>query len=525
MRLRKWLWPAAFAVVAALAVVRNLAGLSVSPPGLYVDESSIGYNAWAIAHYGVDEHGVHFPLFFAAFGEYKNPIYIYALVPFVRFLPLTPAVERLPAAFFGLLTIAFLTLAAWRVSRSHSIALFVLVLAALTPWITQQSRVGFEVVSMVTMLAAALWCIADERRLSPRRFALCGVFLAFAIFAYTVGRLEVLLLTLAFAAVYGTMRPRFHQWWLTLVPVVAGYLVLAVWGLLNPGGLTGHFGGISIAGPGGSLFTLAGRFLANYASYFSPDFLFVHGDLNPRHNTGFAGMLLAVTAPLLLLGLWTCWKRRDEALPRFVALGLVLSPIAAALTENGGEPHGLRSVTGLPFWLLLAVLGLTGLADLLRTRRFAAVAAASVLSAGLLAQGALYTVDLFTAYPVRAAALFDTGEMPGIGAAAAAVGAGHTIYLSSTLEQPYIDAFFALTPPPPAEPTGDDAGAGLRQLGMQVTDPALASTLARPGDLLVLWITDPRPARAVAITEEPAPTDPLRPGEAPLPLVTLYRAT
>ena len=47
-------------------------------PGLYVDEASIGYNAWTIAHFGVDEHGIHFPLFFEAFGEYKNPIYVYA---------------------------------------------------------------------------------------------------------------------------------------------------------------------------------------------------------------------------------------------------------------------------------------------------------------------------------------------------------------------------------------------------------------------------------------------------------------
>ena len=100
-RFHRRLWVGAIAVLGALVVVRSLAGLSGSPPGLYVDEASIGYNAWTIAHFGVDEHGIHFPLFFEAFGEYKNPIYVYAVAALVRFLPLTVAVERFPAALSG----------------------------------------------------------------------------------------------------------------------------------------------------------------------------------------------------------------------------------------------------------------------------------------------------------------------------------------------------------------------------------------------------------------------------------------
>lgn len=517
-----WLWATAFAVVAALLVVRNLIDLSGSPPGLYIDESSIGYNAWTVAHYGVDEHGVHVPLFFAAFGEYKNPVYIYSLVPLARFLALTPTVERLPAAMFGLFIVAFLTMAAWRMSRSRPITLFALGLSALTPWITQQSRVGFEVVSMVALLSGALWCLADEQGLRPRRLAGAGLFLGLAIYGYTVGRFEVLALTVAFVAVYA--RRRFHQWWLALVPVIAGYAVLAVYGLLHPGALTSHFNGISIASPNASPITVAGRFLANYGLYFTPDFLFIHGDPNPRHNTGYAGMLLAVMVPLLLMGLVTCWRRRSEALPKIVLLGIVLAPVAAAVTDNGGAPHALRSATAIPFWMLLAFFGLVGIADLVRGRRVITVAVVAAITAALLAQGAFYTVDLYTAYPVRAAAAFDTGEVTGLAAAAAAAG-GHTIYVSDTLEQPYIDAFFALTPPPPATPVDNDGALGLDRLGMRVSDPADAEAFAAPGDLLVLWITDPRPRRAVVIGEERAPVDPLHPGGEPPALVMIYRAT
>ena len=61
-RRHRRIWIGAIAVVALLVVLRNLIDLSGSPPGMYVDESSIAYNAWTIAHFGVDEHGIHLSL-------------------------------------------------------------------------------------------------------------------------------------------------------------------------------------------------------------------------------------------------------------------------------------------------------------------------------------------------------------------------------------------------------------------------------------------------------------------------------
>jgi len=67
------------AVLLAASLAIYLAGQQANPPGFYLDECSIGFNALQIARHGVDEHGVAFPLFFEAFGEYKNPVYIYLL--------------------------------------------------------------------------------------------------------------------------------------------------------------------------------------------------------------------------------------------------------------------------------------------------------------------------------------------------------------------------------------------------------------------------------------------------------------
>ena len=348
-RLHRRIWIGALAVCAALVVVRNLVDLSGSPPGLYVDEASIGYNAWTIAHYGVDEHGIHFPLFFEAFGEYKNPIYVYAVALLARFLPLTVAVERFPAAIFGLAVVGFLTAAAWRLTASRLITLGTLVLTALTPWLIIESRVGFETISMVALLAAALWCLS-ARTPTPRQFGIAGVFLAFAIYGYTTARLEVLLLAIAIGGAWGLARTA--GWWRSLVPIAAGYVVLGIYALLNPGALTGRFELISIWSDGAPLGVVINRFLVNYVTYFSPNFLFLQGDANPRQNTEIGGMLLWVMVPLLIAGILVCWERRREPLVRFLIAAILLAPIAAALTNNG-TPHALRSSVMLPFLIIL----------------------------------------------------------------------------------------------------------------------------------------------------------------------------
>ena len=484
-------------------MARNLLDLSGSPPGLYIDEASIGYNAWSVAHFAADEHGVHLPLYFQAFGEFKNPVYIYALAGLLRLLPLTPAVERAPAAILGLVTVLFLTLAAWRLTRSRAVVLASLVLAGTAPWLTQESRVGFEVIAMVAALSGALWALAGTRGGHPGRwFGTAGVFLTVAIFAYTTGRLEVLLYTGAFALAFAWRGPRPPKWWLTLVPVLAGYGVLAVWSLANPNALTSRFAALSIAADGASLPRVALRFLANYGQYMSPDFLFVHGDLNPRHNTGFAGMLPWAVAPLLLAGLVVCWRRRAEPMPRFVILCLVLGPFAAALTQNGGEPHALRSACMLPFWIALAIYGAAGAADWAGGRTVRQLVTVGAVVLGLLAQGALYTRDMFSAYPARSAAAFDTGEEPAAILAHDAA-AGHTVFLSSSLDEPYIEAFFGLRPEPPAQPVAEASAIGLAKLRMRIVDPQSAAGLARPGDVLVLASGDEVPASATRIATEP----------------------
>ncbi len=513
---RRRAWCAVLAVTAALIVVRNLSALATVPLGAYVDETSVGYNAWAISTLGVDEHGAHLPLYFTAFGEFKNPVYIYTLSALLRVLPLTVTTERLPAALFGLLTCLMVALIAWRRSRSLPITVLALALAGLTPWLTVESRVGFEVVSMLAAVAAALLCLAiaqENGRLGW--YAAAGCLLAVAVYAYSTGRVTVALLAIALAVAECWRRRRLvGAWLIALVPVAGAYAVLEAWNLLHPGALTARFNLISIGADGAPLGTVIGRFIGNYLTYFGPDYLFVSGDHRSRHATQFGGMLLWVTLPLIIAGVVAVWRKRDQPFLRFVLLATLAAPVSAALTEEG-VPHALRSSVMLPFLLVLAIEGMIVIREHLPGWW---PAAATIAAAALVVQGALFTVDLYATWPARSALDFDSGEIAAI-TRAAALSRGAPLLLSDTLDQPYIQAAFTFRPPPPSSFTADSSSALLAEMNMVLFTPAAPPL--RPGAIAVLSATDPVPPGAQRLFDERTPRAGFAFGRAPPSQLTI----
>src|SRR3989339_382010 len=84
--------------------------LGETPVGLYVDEASLGYNAYSVYKTGLDEYGKWLPVMFRSFSTFQSPIYSYLLIPVIHFLDLSIFSVRLPSAFFGVLSIPLLYL-------------------------------------------------------------------------------------------------------------------------------------------------------------------------------------------------------------------------------------------------------------------------------------------------------------------------------------------------------------------------------------------------------------------------------
>jgi 4-amino-4-deoxy-L-arabinose transferase-like glycosyltransferase len=481
------------ALVAAIGV-RNLAALATVPPGFYADEASVGYNAWALAHFGVDEHGVAFPLFPEAFGDYKNPVYVYAVAGLSRLFGISVLVERLPAALFGLVACVLIALTVRRLTRSEAAALSTLLLAGLTPWLTQESRVGFEVISMVALLGLMTWCLAEAVNRGWRWYLGAGAAAGTAVFAYSTARLEVGLLTVALVLAH--LLPWRRRWWTALPPLVIAYAALGWWILAHPGTLTARYNLISITRDHPSFEVARQRFLDNYWQYLKPDFLFIHGDSNPRHNSGWGGMLLWVTLPLLVAGALWCLRHVLTALPRMLLLWVPVAPVAAALIDSG-TPNALRSATMLPALLIIAGCGVHGLTSFAArfTHRLVGAGVVAAVVAETLAWGTGFTIHLFTVYPHRGdvRAAFEDGQIDAI-VAAHRLANGNLVYLvGDAYRQPslYIDAAFGLLPPPPPYPSAEARHALLGKLGMiEVSElpPGVQS-----GDVVVEWAFAPPP--------------------------------
>ena len=56
------------------------------PATLYGDEQAFAWNAYNILKTGKDEYGIPHPLQFRSFNDYKAPIPVYLLVPFIKYI-------------------------------------------------------------------------------------------------------------------------------------------------------------------------------------------------------------------------------------------------------------------------------------------------------------------------------------------------------------------------------------------------------------------------------------------------------
>jgi len=264
-----------------------------------------------------------------------------------------------------------------------------------------------------------------------------------------------------------------------LVPVGAAYLILLLWAHAHPGALTERLNIIGINADGAGLPVLAERFVRNYFTYWNFQYLFTNGDAYLRHNTGYGGMLLVTTLPLLVLGLVTCLRRWREPVPRLLLVMVVVGPVPAALTYDN-TPHALRSSGMLPALLGLMIYGVAQLFALLTPRRLlaAVVIAAVAIDAG----GFMY--DLYVYWPGRSLAWFDTGELQAVQDAHGLAG-GHTVWLSTRLDVPYIQALFAFKPSPVTLPYPENTGPALAQIGMAEL-PDQSGGQPQSGDVLVM---------------------------------------
>ena len=345
-------------------------------PGFFLDESSIAYNAYSIARSGADEHGVRWPVYFAAFGEYKNPVYIYLLALVFKIggpSILAARALSIVAGFLAALLLASLP-------RGPVARAFTFLAAIATPWLFETSRLVFEVAAFPLALAVALWCVralAEEQgdAATPRwRLVACAFAFALVTYTYTAGRF----IGPAMAGALLLIVP-----WRRAAVAWVVYAVLLIPALLNVRALTARVAEVGL-----------GRF--DYFAAFSPGFLFLQGDANPRHHIAFGGMMLISVAIAAIAGIASAIRRHDRW-SRYLLVLLVLAPIPGALAPQA--PHALRLITTGVVLVVFAGMGMSAVASISREALRAALTIA--LFVALAAEGLAFRAEFNELGPQR----------------------------------------------------------------------------------------------------------------------------
>lgn len=367
---------------------------------MYGDEITLAYDAYSILKTGHDQKGNFLPLVFSLGGGRPGG-YVYATVPFVALFGPTTIASRAVSVLSGLGIVLILYLLGKKFF-SKNIGLAVAAIAALNPWELSLSRGPFETHFALFLTLLGFYCFVKGFK-NNYYFLIFGLSFALASQTYSTYRLTIPLFTMLLFLIYfptsdvGTLSYTLKNFLkrpflLFSFLVIIASTILSVYLTISRGSQD-RFDIINIfkdptirsaisqkvgaerlldnLPPAMSrvLHTphveLAGVLAENYFKNLLPDFLFIHGDGQVRHNPAEIGGLYWVDVILLLIGIIYLYKSNKRIL-LLLAGWILIAPVPTSLV---GGPHALRSSFLLPPLIILVGLGLWRLLSI-RTRSF-----------------------------------------------------------------------------------------------------------------------------------------------------------
>ena len=343
--------------------------LSTNPPGFYVDESAISYNAYCIAKTGANEFGARFPLFFPVYTggwtQYANPTQIYLLaVPFTVIKP-SILVARIYSASWVFAACLLLGWLAKRITGKEIIGLLVAVIAIFTPWLFDVSRLVMEAFfypAAVVLFLLALHKAHKKQAWSWTNIIALAATLMLLTYSYTIGRLFGPLLA-GGLIIFATSQMRIISIIKTWVIFAATLIPLLIIRSKNPEALTQRFYLISYIKPDSPWREIFPKFVRRYFEDLSLISLLFDGDGNPRHHPGGSlGSFLIGAFILVLIGVVVIIIRHwRDPWWRFGLFGAAASIVPGALTAD--QFHSLRLVAYPIFLLALTIPALAWLLE------------------------------------------------------------------------------------------------------------------------------------------------------------------
>ncbi len=365
-----------------VALILRVVFINSSPLSLYGDELTITLDANSLIRTGYDQLGNILPLTFPM-GAGRPGGYVYFSMPFMLLFGPTALGVRALSILSGLGIITLLYFIC-RKLFSEKAAVMVAIMAAIDPWEISLSRGGFEAHFALFLLLLGLYFLLKAKE-KPIFYLWSAISLGLTVHTYPTYKVTLpLFLLLAvwfigFKQMIGESRKYF----------ISGLVILCLIGLVAfsqtfIGGSEVRFFSINVFSQTDikamieqklnleRSITVLPESLAkffhnkpveyfkilseNYLHNFSFDFLFIHGDRNPRHNMTTMGEFYAAEMVLILIGLLSLAGNKKTLF--FLISWILIGPLASAVI---GDPHALRSALEFAPLTILSGLGLLAL--------------------------------------------------------------------------------------------------------------------------------------------------------------------
>lgn len=350
-----------FWLIIILAFLVRFYKLGQIPLSLNWDEVSNAYNAYSILKTGRDEYGSFLPLTNRSFDDYKPPLYMYLNTITVGLFGLNSFAARLPSAFFGFLSVPlvyFLTkLVFEKTAKKESIALLSMFLFAILPWHIQFSRVGLEAnTGLFTSLAFTTLFLYSLKKYAY--LVLNALLFGAGLYSYHAQRIFLPLFLIIIVYLFKQEIIQIPK------KFILTFIIISVTAILTPFIFLPQRAIFSRLDSSSSIFKenqkvltnltseaasnfvnnkyiyTGSKYLENYLSHFSPNYLFINGDDNLRHHVENSGMLPIFYLPILLIGMYLILKTPDKR-KSLLIIWLVIAPLPAVPVFPA--PHAIRS--------------------------------------------------------------------------------------------------------------------------------------------------------------------------------------
>ena len=160
------------------------------PDGVFVDGAMGGYDAWCLAHYGVDSNLASYPVYLRSWGSGQSALYAYLAIPFIKMFGLSTESYRLPISLIGCTALLFSYYTLRKTQKNTLLTFCITVLLVISPWHIIKSRFGLDCNIFPDLLLIGICFIIlaiNSSTTWKKNFAfICG-FIVMSISAYGYG--------------------------------------------------------------------------------------------------------------------------------------------------------------------------------------------------------------------------------------------------------------------------------------------------------------------------------------------------